>query len=265
LLQKEKIALPPQSTLWSECMNHPQAKTVVITGASSGIGLALAQAYVALGDNVVGNARTPERLQAAAQHLGSPSNFVGVPGDIGKPETAKALFAAAQRRFGQVDILINNAGIFNVKPFEQWSPEDIEAMVSTNLKGFIYPSQEAAKHMVANKAGHIINITASIALQPLLNVPATLPILIKGGLNAATRALATELAPHNVMVSAVAPGIIDTPLHTPESHGFLKGLNPLGRIGLVQEIVDAVMYLGDANFTTGVVLPVDGGMSAGKW
>jgi NAD(P)-dependent dehydrogenase (short-subunit alcohol dehydrogenase family) len=243
---------------------HPP-KTVVITGASSGIGLALAQAYLALGDNVVGNARTPERLQAAAQKLGSPLNFLQVAGDIAKPETAQALFAKAQARFGKVDILINNAGIFSVKPFGQWTADDIDALVNTNLKGFIYPSQAAAQHMSANRSGHIISITASIAMQALSTVPATLPILIKGGINAATQALALELAAHNVMVSAVAPGIIDTPLHTPESHGFLAGLNPLARMGSVQEIVDAVMYLGNANFATGVVLPVDGGASAGRW
>ncbi len=246
-------------------MTQLSPKIVVITGASSGIGLALARAYLALGDNVVGNARTAERLQTAARQLGSPPNFLPVAGDIARPETARALFAQAQARFGRVDILINNAGIFSMKPFGQWTPDDIDALVNTNLKGFVYPSQEAARHMAANKSGHIISITASIALQPLSTVPATLPILIKGGLNAATQALALELAPYNVMVSAVAPGIIDTPLYTPESHGFLAGLNPLARIGSVDEIVDAVLYLGKANFATGVVLPVDGGASAGRW
>lgn len=240
------------------------AKTVVITGASSGIGLALAKAYLAVGDNVVGNARTSARLQAAAQALGEPDRFLPVPGDIGAPETAQAIFSQAIARFGKVDILINNAGIFDVKPFDQWTAQDIDALVSTNLKGFMYPSQQAARHMTANKSGHIINITAAIALQPLSNVPATLPILIKGGLNAATKALALELAPHNVMVNAVAPGIIDTPLYTPDKHEFLSGLQPLHRVGSVQAIVDAVMYLGNSDYTTGTVLAVDGGQAAGR-
>lgn len=239
--------------------------TVVITGASSGIGLALARAYLARGANVVGNGRTAARLQAAATQLGSPANFLGVAGDIARPETAKALFAQAVERFGRVDILVNNAGIFSAKPVTQYTPQDLDDLINTNLRGFFYTTQEAATHMTANKRGHIINITASIALQPLGNVPASLPILIKGGINQATRALAIELAPHNVQVNAVAPGIVDTPLYTPDMHGFLATLSPTGRIGTVDEIAAAVMYLGDAPFTTGVVLPVDGGMSAGKW
>jgi NAD(P)-dependent dehydrogenase (short-subunit alcohol dehydrogenase family) len=119
--------------------------------------------------------------------------------------------------------------------------------------------------MTPRKQGHIVNITASIALQPNASVPALLPILVKGGLNDATRALALELAPHNIQVNAVAPGIIDTPLYTPDMHAFLNTLQPAGRIGATADIVDAVLYLSDASFTTGVVLPVDGGMSTGKW
>lgn len=124
---------------------------------------------------------------------------------------------------------------------------------------------EVACDQVARRQGHIINITASIALQPIANVPAVLPVLIKGGINQATKALALELAAHNVQVAAVAPGIVDTPLHASDTHDFLKTLAPTGRMGHVQEIVDAVLYLADASFTTGVVLPVDGGMASGKW
>jgi NAD(P)-dependent dehydrogenase (short-subunit alcohol dehydrogenase family) len=129
----------------------------------------------------------------------------------------------------------------------------------------VYASQAAARHMIERRQGHIINITASIALQPNLAVPAMLPVLIKGGLNQATRALALELSPYNIKVNAVAPGIIDTPMHDPAAREFLKGLQPAGRVGRVEEIADAVLYLSDADFTTGVVLPVDGGMSVGKW
>lgn len=240
-------------------------QTVIITGASSGIGFALARAYLKRGDNVVGNARTSGRLDEAARKLDLPANFLTVPGDIARPETAKNLFAQAKARFGKVDILINNAGIFNAKPITQYTSLELDDLLNTNLRGFVYATQEAAAHMSANKRGHIINVTASIALQPNASVPASLPILIKGGINQATRALAIELAPHNVQVNAVAPGIVDTPLYTQDMHGFLASLQPAGRIGTVEEIAAAVLYLGDAPFTTGVVLPVDGGMSAGKW
>lgn len=247
-------------------MNSQQSpRTVVITGASSGIGLALAAAYLKRGDKVVGNARNLERLKAAAQSLGNPENFEAVPGDIADPAVGEALIARAIERFGQVDVLINNAGIFNAKPFVEYSSDELEALVNTNLKGFFFPSQAAARHMIPRKSGHIINITASIASQPIQSVPAVLPVLVKGGINHATKALALELAPHNIQVAAVAPGIVDTPLYTQDMHGFLNTLQPAGRIGTTQEIVDAVLYLSDANFTTGVVLPVDGGMSAGKW
>ena len=246
-----------------DTLNTPA--TVVITGASSGIGLGLAQAYLERGFNVVANARTDERLAAAATQLGNPARFLGVAGDIGRRDTAQQLIDRAVERFGKVDVLINNAGIFNAKPFVDYTEEELDQLVATNLKGFVYASQAAARHMVARRQGHIVNITASIALQPNQQVPAALPVLIKGGINAATRALALELAPHNVKVNAVAPGIVDTPLYTPEQHGFLNGLAPAGRIATVREIADAVLYLTSADFTTGVVLPVDGGMSTGKW
>lgn len=246
-------------------MNATTNRTVIITGASSGIGLALAEAYLKRGYNVVGNSRTLERLEKAAADLGNPSNFLLVAGDIAEPETARNLFERAIARFGKVDILINNAGIFNAKPFTTYTPEEVERLVATNLKGFFYPSQHAAAHMAANKQGHIVNITASVAIQPNVNVPAVLPVLVKGGLNSATRALALELAADNVKVNAVAPGIIDTPLHDEGTHQFLKGLQPSGKIGSVKDIVDAVLYLTDAEFTTGIVLTVDGGATSGKW
>ena len=242
-----------------------KAKTAVITGASSGIGLAIAQAYLNKGFNVVGNARTAERLDAAWKQLGSPDNFLPVAGDIGDPATAPKIFAQAIARFGQVDVLINNAGIFGVKPVTEYTAKELNDFINTNLKGFVYATQQAAAHMSKNRQGHIVSITASIASQPNANVPASVPILIKGGINHATKALAIELAPHNIKVTAVAPGIVDTPLYTPDMHDFLKTLQPTGRIGTTREIVDAVLYLTDAEFTTGVVLPVDGGMSAGKW
>jgi NAD(P)-dependent dehydrogenase (short-subunit alcohol dehydrogenase family) len=241
------------------------SRTVVITGASSGIGLALAAAYLKRGDNVVGNARTIERLEQAKAQLGNPDNFHGVAGDIADPHTAETLFTEAKARFGKVDVLINNAGIFIAKPFHSYTPEDVESLVATNLLGFFYPSQQAALHMTANKSGHIVNITAAVAIQPNAKAACVLPVLVKGGLNSATRALALELAPHNVKVTAIAPGIIDTPLHPEGAREFLKTLQPTGQYGTVQDIVNAVLYMTDANFTTGVVLAVDGGATAGVW
>jgi NAD(P)-dependent dehydrogenase (short-subunit alcohol dehydrogenase family) len=239
-------------------------RTVIITGASSGIGFALAEAYLARGLNVVGNARSLDRLNAAADKLGNSDRFLPVDGDISLESTAKKLFERAISSFGKVDILINNAGIFSAKPFVEYTSGDLEALVNTNLKGFVYPSQQAAAHMASRGQGHIVSTSASVALQPAWNTPATLPILIKGGIIFATKALALELAPHNVKVTAVAPGIVDTPLHSSDDHTFLNTLQPLGRIGSTQDVVDAVLYLTDSNFVTGIVLPVDGGMAAGK-
>lgn len=241
------------------------SRTVVITGASSGIGLGLAKAYLARGFSVVGNARTAARLADAAETLGGNERFLGVAGDIADPATAPRLIARAIERFGQVDVLVNNAGFFLPKPFIDYTVDDLDSMLETNLKGVVYASQAAARHMIERRQGHIINITASIALQPNLAVPAMLPVLIKGGLNQATRALALELSPYNIKVNAVAPGIIDTPMHDPATREFLNGLQPVGRVGRIEEIADAVLYLSHADFTTGAVLPVDGGMSVGKW
>ncbi|HIE0650033.1 TPA: SDR family NAD(P)-dependent oxidoreductase [Serratia marcescens] len=244
-----------------------KVKTVIVTGASSGLGFAIAQAYLARGYQVVANARSLERLQTAADQLGHQANLLLVPGDIALPETAERLFSMATQRFGRVDILINNAGIFIAKPIADYSPEDVEAMVATNLKGFFYPAQAAARHMQQFGGGHIVAITASIAMQPNSKVPALLPVLIKGGLNQAVRELAFELAPHNVMVNAVAPGIIATPMHQSDEQNLaqMRQLAPTGRIGQPQDIVDAVLYLTDSHFVTGTAIAVDGGATAGVW
>lgn len=239
--------------------------TAIVTGASSGIGLAVARAFLGRGDNVVGNARTEERLARAAEVLGAGSRFAGVAGDIADPSTAQRLFERAEAAFGRVHVLVNNAGIFLAKPFGDYTDADLDALLGTNLRGFVHATRRAVQHMEAQGGGHVVNVTASIALQPQASVPASLPILIKGGLHAVTKALAVELAPKKIHVNAVAPGIVDTPLYTPEMHGFLNTLQPFGRIGTVGEIADAVLHLAQATFTTGVVLPVDGGMSAGRY
>jgi NAD(P)-dependent dehydrogenase (short-subunit alcohol dehydrogenase family) len=242
-------------------------KTIVITGASSGIGFALAKSYLERGDNVVGNARTMDRLLTAASQFRDASRFLPVAGDIADPRTAERLFAEAIARFGHVDVLVNNAGVFIPKPMTEYSEADVNAIVGTNLQGFFYPAQQASKHMAARGQGHIINITTSLVKQPLAKVPSVLPILVKGGINEATRALALELAPKGVWVNAVSPGMIDTPLHDGKegTRAFLKTLAPSGQLGETRDIVEAVQYLSDARFVTGIILPVDGGATAGAW
>jgi NAD(P)-dependent dehydrogenase (short-subunit alcohol dehydrogenase family) len=243
------------------------ARTVIITGASSGIGLALAASYLKRGDNVVGNARTLPRLQDAAASLGNPENFLLVDGDIGRPQTATRLFEQAIEAFDRVDILIANAGIFVAKPISEITSDDVDAVINTNLRGFFYPAQAAAAHMSANGSGHIVAITASIGMAPSAKLPASLSVLVKAGLNQAVRALALELAATGVRVNAVAPGVIDTPLLPPDegSRAFLSTFAPLGRIGAPSDVVDAVQYLTDSSYVTGSIMTVDGGATAGTW
>ncbi len=238
--------------------------TIVITGATSGIGLGLAEAFVREGYNVVGTGRSHERLQAAAAHLNAGERFLGVAGDVGAPDTARDVFAQAIARYGHVDVLVNNAGIFAVKPFVDFTPEEVEEQIATNLKGVLYMSQQAARHMGERRHGKIINITASLAMQPHGSVPALLAVALKGGLNQATRALALELAPKGVTVNAVAPGVTATPMHPADTHAALGSMHPLGRIARIDEIAAAVRYLVGAEFVTGTILPVDGGFSAGR-
>src|SRR5882757_4723063 len=162
-------------------------QTIVIPGASSGIGLGLAQAFLKEGYNVVGTGRSRERLQAAAATLNAGERFLGVAGDVGKPESARKVFQEAIAKYGKVDVLVNNAGIFTAKPFIDFTPAEVEEQISTNLNGVLYASQEAARHMSQRKSGKIINITASLAIQPHSGVPALLAITLKGGINQATR------------------------------------------------------------------------------
>jgi NAD(P)-dependent dehydrogenase (short-subunit alcohol dehydrogenase family) len=244
-------------------MNKP-IHTAIVTGASSGIGLGIVAALLAQGWNVVGNARTQQRLDEAAAHLAAGDRFLGVPGDVAAPDTAKRLVDAAIDRFGRLDLLVNNAGAFLPKAFVDFTPTEIEAQIATNVKGMIFVSQAAVRHMAAQRHGQIVNITAAVAVQPRSNVTAFLAVLLKGGLNAATRALALELAPHGIRVNAVAPGIIDSPMHAPQAHEFLKTLQPARRLGTIEEVCNAVLYLVGAEFTNGIVLPVDGGASAGS-
>jgi NAD(P)-dependent dehydrogenase (short-subunit alcohol dehydrogenase family) len=236
-------------------------KTAIITGASSGIGLGLTTALVEQGYRVVANSR---RITAAGTLIPS-EDLVLVDGDIARPDTAHNVVETAVRRFGGVDLLVNNAGIFVPKPFTDYTTEDFERLVSTNLTGFFYVTQQAVRQMKRQGAGHVVNITTTLADQPIAGVPASITVLTKGGLNAVTAALAIEFANEGIRFNAIGAGIIDTPMHSPETHGFLKTLHPIQRIGKVSEIVDAVLYLTEATFVTGEVLHVDGGAHAGKW
>ena len=236
-------------------------QTAIITGASSGIGLGLTNGFLAAGFNVVANSR---RVSAAGT-LTSTDNLLLVDGDIGEPSTARKLVSSAEQRFGRIDVLINNAGIFVPKPFVEYTPDDFQRVISTNLAGFFYVSQEAARQMKKNGGGHIINITTTLAQQPVAGVTAALTSLTKGGLNSVTRGLAIEYAADSIRVNAIAPGIVDTPMHRPENHESLKKLHPIRRLGTVQEIVEAALFLVRAPFITGEVLHVDGGAHAGKW
>jgi NAD(P)-dependent dehydrogenase (short-subunit alcohol dehydrogenase family) len=236
-------------------------KTAIVTGASSGIGLGLATTLLEHGYRVVANSRRITESGAVA----ASEDMALVDGDVANPGTARQIVETAVQRFGSVDVLVNNAGIFIPKPFTDYTTEDFERLVSTNLAGFLYVTQAAVRQMQRQGAGHVVNITTTLADQPIAGVPAAIPVLTKGGLNAVTAALAIEYAREGIRFNAIGAGIIDTPMHKPETHGFLKTLHPIQRIGTVSEIVDAVLYLTDATFVTGEVLHVDGGAHAGKW
>ena len=238
----------------------PEQKVVVITGASRGIGACLVKGFHDLGYGVVANARSIGKIDCANDPA-----VVTVEGDITVAATADRIVSAALDRFGRIDTLINNAGIFIAKPFTDYTDADFAAMTAVNLAGFFHVTAKAAAWMLGAGSGHIVNITATIAEQPMASLPAALAALTKGGLNAVTRSLAIEYAQRGVRVNAVAPGVIRTPMHAPDTHTFLAGLQPMGRMGETQNIFDAVLYLEKATFVTGEILHVDGGASAGRW
>jgi NAD(P)-dependent dehydrogenase (short-subunit alcohol dehydrogenase family) len=238
-----------------------QQKTVIVTGASQGIGAAAAQSFLDRGYNVVANSRNITK----ANPFAAAANVALVDGDIGDPRTAAKIADTAVSRFGRIDVLINNAGVFIPKPFTEYTTEDFNTLVSTTLAGFLYVSQLAVKQMLRQRSGNIVNVSTTLVDQPVAGVGAAVQIMMKGALHAVTRALAIEYAQEGIRVNTVALGVIDTPMHKPETHGFLKGLHPVGRIGEIKEVVDAILFLTDATFTSGEILHVDGGAHAGKW
>ncbi|RKN35576.1 SDR family NAD(P)-dependent oxidoreductase [Micromonospora musae] len=231
-------------------------KVAVITGASQGIGAGLVEAYRKLGYAVVATSRS---ITDSAD-----SDVLTVQGDIADADTADRVVSAALERFGRIDTLVNNAGVFVAKPFTDYTDEEYALLTGVNLAGFFHLTRRVLPHLLATGGGHIVTITTSFVDQPNSNVPSVLASLTKGGLSSATKSLAIEYATRGVRVNAVAPGIIKTPMHPVEYHDTFAALHPVGRMGETSDIVDAVVYLESAPFVTGEILHVDGGQNAGN-
>jgi NAD(P)-dependent dehydrogenase (short-subunit alcohol dehydrogenase family) len=232
-------------------------KTVVVTGASHGIGAAIVQAFLERGFNVVATSRSISK----AGYAPSP-NLAFVDGDISRKETAEEVAKTAIERFGSIDHVVNNAGIYSSKPFTEYTAEELRAFVSTNLDGFVFITQLAVRQMLAQDGGgSVTSISASLADNPIAGVPASVPMMTKGGIDAITLSLANEYAKDKIRFNAVAPGVVDTPLHK----GNLEARSPMGTISEPKDIAEAVVYLTEASHITGEVLHVDDGAHVGRW
>ena len=230
-------------------------RVVVVTGASQGIGAGLVAGYRRLGFGVVATSRAI--APSKDEHV------VAIAGDIRDRATAQKVVAAAKERFGRIDTLVNNAGVFIAKPFIEYTQADFDLVTGTNVTGLFHITQVVLAELLAQRSGHIVNITAALVDQPLASVPAGLAAVTKGGLNALTKSLAIEVAKKGVRVNGVAPGAVKTPMHAPASHDFLAKIHPMGRMGEVHDIVEAVLFLESASFITGEIVHVDGGSTAG--
>jgi NAD(P)-dependent dehydrogenase (short-subunit alcohol dehydrogenase family) len=235
-------------------MNSPR-KVAIITGASQGIGAALVKAYRDRDYRVVANSRSIKPS--------SDPDVITVAGDIGERGVAERMIKEAVTRFGRVDTLVNNAGIFIAKPFTAYTAEDYANVLAVNIGGFFHISQLAVAEMEKQQSGHVVTITTTLAESAIEGVPSVLASLTKGSLNSATKSLAIEYAKRGIRANAVSPGIIKTPMHPAETHAALAGLHPVGRMGEISDIVEAILYLESAGFVTGEILHVDGGQSAG--
>ncbi|MEY9895760.1 NAD(P)-dependent dehydrogenase (short-subunit alcohol dehydrogenase family) [Catenulispora sp. MAP5-51] len=231
-------------------------KVAVITGASQGIGAGLVAAYRKLGYGVVATSRSIAPS--------SDPDVLTVRGDISDPATAERVIAAGIERFGRIDTLVNNAGVFIAKPFAEYTATDYESAIGVNLTGFFRITQLAAERMLAQGSGHIVQITTSLVDHASSDVTSVLASLTKGGLQSATKALAIEYAGRGVRANAVALGIVKTPMHPEAYYEMLAAMHPLGRMGEVDDVTEAVIYLEGAAFVTGEILHVDGGQSAGR-
>lgn len=234
-----------------------ERKVVIITGASQGIGADLVRAYRDRNFRVIATSRSIKPSTDPDVHA--------VPGDISQPATAERIVREGIERFGRIDSLVNNAGVFLAKPFIEMTQEDYDHNLGVNVAGFFHITQRAAAWMLKQGSGHIVSITTSLADQPMVGMPSALASLTKGGLNAVTRSLAMEFSKSGVRVNAVSPGVIKTPMHPVETHSALAELHPGGRMGEIRDIIDAVLYLETAGFVTGEILHVDGGQNAGRW
>lgn len=232
-------------------------KTAIITGASGGIGMGLVEGFLRDGYNVVATSRNTNRKPAASGSL------VLLDGDIGKQQTAANAVDAAINNFGTTDVLVNNAGIFLTKPFTDFNTEDFDALVSTNLLGFLYMTQRAVKEMLKQKSGCVVSITAALADRPIAGENGSASMITKGGLNAATRNLAVEYAKDGIRFNAVAPGAVDTPMHGSDRSGPATKLAM--KMAAVNDVVDAVLYLAHAGHVSGEILHVDGAAPARRW
>jgi NAD(P)-dependent dehydrogenase (short-subunit alcohol dehydrogenase family) len=237
-------------------------KTIIVTGASQGIGAGAVQSFLDRGYNVVANSRSISKSEAF-----KPSDKLAlVDGNIGESAVAAKIIETAITKFGSIDGLVNNAGIFFTKAFTDYTAEDFKALSSVNLEGFLYVTQGAVKQMLSQKSGgSVVTITTSLVVNPIAGVTASVPMITKGGLEAVTRSLASEYAKEHIRFNAVAPGIVDTPMHATDPMDFLKTLSPMGTVSSVGDIVDAVVYLTEAGTVTGEVLHVDGGAHSGRW
>lgn len=233
-----------------------EKKVAVITGASQGMGEALVKAYRQRDYRVVATARTIAPSKDP--------DILAMPGDISDAATGERVIGEGVRRFGRIDTLINNAGIFVAKPFTQYSEADYQTVMGVNVAGFFNITRPAIVEMEKRGGGHVVQITTTLVEHADSHVPSVLASLSKGGLSAATRALAIEYAKRGIRVNAVSPGIIRTPMHRPETHAALDALHPVGHMGDISDIVGAVLYLEGAPFVTGETLHVDGGQSAGR-
>jgi NAD(P)-dependent dehydrogenase (short-subunit alcohol dehydrogenase family) len=236
-------------------------KTVIVTGASKGIGAAIVHAFLGRGYNVVATSLSFSNSEI----LASP-NLAGVDGDIGDPATAEKIMRTALSRFGSIDHVVNNAGIFKSKPFTDYTADDFRSFIRTNLEGFILITQPAVKQMLLQgTGGSVTTITAALADNPIADQPASIAMITKGGLNAVTMSLAIEYAKKNIRFNAVAPGVVETSLHQGSSRDAMTSRSPMGVIAEPRDIADAVIYLAEARYVTGEVLYVDGGAHVGHW
>ena len=238
-----------------------RTQTAIVTGASQGIGAAIAQAFLNRGYNVVANSRSITKSGFTPS-----SNLALVDGDIADASTAERVSEAALSKFGSIDHLVNNAGIYAAKPFTEYSADDLHAFFSTNLDGFVFMTQIVVRQMLTQGGGgSVTTITAALADNPIAGAPSSIPMITKGGLNAITVSLANEFAKQHIRFNAVAPGIVNTPMHDENPKEFLKTLSPMGTISDTQDVADAVVYLTGARYVTGEVLHVDGGAHVGRW